>query len=55
MATLTINKARKILGKAADGISDAELEQEIKTAEVLKVLYFNQLKKKQLETSYNKK
>lgn len=55
MATLTLNKARKILGKAAEGISDTELEQEIKTAELLKVLYFNQLKKKQSENTYNKK
>jgi len=54
MAKLTLNKARKILGKIADGISDVQLEQEIQSAELLKTLYFNQLKKK-TEKSYNEK
>lgn len=55
MAKLTLTKARKILGKIADGISDAQLEQEIQSAELLKTLYFNQLRKNQVEKSYNKK
>jgi hypothetical protein len=55
MAKLTLIKARKILGKIAEGISDAQLEQEIQSAELLKTLYFNQLRKKQVEKSYNKK
>lgn len=55
MANLTLSKAKKILGKLAEGVSDEQLKQEIKSAEILKVLYFNQLKKKQTENSYNKK
>ncbi len=52
---MKVNKARKILGKLAIGISDSELEKEIKSAELLKVLYFNQLRKKQTENPYTKK
>ncbi len=40
---MTIDEARKFLGKAAKNISDEELEKEIKVAELLKTLYFNQL------------
>lgn len=54
MANLTLSKAKKILGKLAEGVSDDQLAQEIKTAEILKVLYFNQLKKTRTEIPYNK-
>lgn len=54
MSNLTINKARRILGKAAKNISDAELEKDIQAAEILKVLFFNnyhpQKKSQQLYT-----
>lgn len=43
---MTIKRARQILGKDADGITDAELEKEIKTAEVLKNLYLQKIVKK---------
>ncbi|MGI5841265.1 MAG: hypothetical protein ACOX6N_03550 [Patescibacteria group bacterium] len=54
MANLTLTKARKILGKLAEGVSDADLEKEMKTAQLLKMLYFNHLKKVQPNSSYNK-
>ncbi|HLC87971.1 MAG TPA: hypothetical protein VJG66_02870 [Patescibacteria group bacterium] len=41
MPIFTVNKARKILGKIANNISDEELEKDIKTAEILKVIFFN--------------
>ena len=54
MANLTLTKARKILGKLAEGVSDADLEQEMKTAQLLKMLYFSHLKKTPINCSYNK-
>jgi hypothetical protein len=41
--TITIKQARKILGKLAEDVSDDELKKEIKVAELLKVIYFNNL------------
>ncbi len=40
---MTIKQAKKLLGKLADNISDKELEQEIKTSELLKTLYFSSI------------
>ncbi|SRR5258706_16423777 len=40
MAKLTIKRARKILGKSADKITDEELLRDIKAAEILKNLFF---------------
>lgn len=37
MKTLTINQARRLLGKDAQGVSDAELERDIEAA----ALFFN--------------
>jgi len=37
MKTLTINQARRVLGKDAQGVSDAELERDIEAA----ALFFN--------------
>jgi len=37
MKTLTINQARRALGKDAQGVSDAELERDIEAA----ALFFN--------------
>lgn len=37
---MNISGARKILGKLADGMSDAEIEQDIETAILLKDLFF---------------
>lgn len=55
MAKLTITQAKKILGKAAEGISDEQLEQDIRAAELLKNLYFQQVLRKNLpQSSYNK-
>ncbi|NTU47037.1 hypothetical protein HGA88_05410 [Candidatus Roizmanbacteria bacterium] len=54
MANLTLTKARKILGKLAEDVSDADLEQEMKTAQLLKMLYFSHLKKTPSNSSYNK-
>lgn len=38
---LTINQARRFLGKNAKGISDEELEKDIEIAELLKNLFFS--------------
>jgi hypothetical protein len=54
MANLTLTKAKKILGKSAEGISDEQLEEEMKAAQLLKMLYFSHLKKVQPNSSYNK-
>lgn len=37
MATLTVNQARRVLGKDAQGVTDAELERDIEAA----ALFFN--------------
>lgn len=39
--TLTVKQARKILGVLAEGLTDEELEKEIKDADLLKALYMN--------------
>lgn len=41
---ITIKQARKILGKLAENVSDADLESEIKAADLLKTLFFQQIK-----------
>ena len=46
--SITIKQARKILGKLSENISDDELEKEIKVAELLKIIYFNNLFNKKL-------
>lgn len=52
---LTIKYARKVLGKLAENVSDEQLEKEIKAAQLLKSLFFNQIKdNKDSETVYNK-
>ena len=40
---MTIKQARKVLGKLSENISDEELEREIKAAELLKTLFFQNL------------
>lgn len=40
MAALTINQARRILGKDAHGVSDAELEHDIQVATLFHDLFF---------------
>jgi hypothetical protein len=42
---MTLNQARKILGKEAKGVSDEELSRDIETAMLLKDLFFNKLTK----------
>jgi len=37
---MTVNQARKILGKVAESMSDAEIEQDIEVANFLKDLFF---------------
>jgi hypothetical protein len=37
---MTINETRKLLGKLAKGISDVEIQKDIKTAVLLKDLFF---------------
>lgn len=53
MPALTVKRVRKIFGKSTDNIPDEEIEQEIKLAELLKVLFFkSHLSGKKI--SYNK-
>lgn len=40
MAKLTITRAKKILGELADNVPDEQIEQDIRTAELLKNLFF---------------
>lgn len=47
MATLTVKRARKILGKVAQNFTDEEIEKEIKFAEVMKQFYFSLRRSKQ--------
>lgn len=55
MAKLTVARARKILGKLSESISDEEIEKDINVAEMLKNLFFNQyLKQKTIQNDYNK-
>lgn len=41
MANLTIKQARRVLGKDAQGVSDAELERDIEAAAMFKDLFFD--------------
>ena len=43
MAKLTLDRARKILGKLAEGISDEQISNDIRAAELLKNIFFDQL------------
>lgn len=45
---LSLAKARKILGKAADGVSDEQLQKDIDAARLLKTMYFSKAQNKQL-------
>lgn len=54
MAALTVNRARKILGKTAAGLSDDEIEKDIKLAEILKHLFFSQYVRKSKSKYDNK-
>jgi len=40
---MTINQARKILGKDALNLTDQEVERDMQTAELFKNLFFNKL------------
>lgn len=50
---MEIKQARKILGKEALNVSDKDLERDIRCAELLKDLFFNEImrKKKNLPLS----
>ncbi len=53
---MTIKQARKILGKLAEGISDEDIERDIKVAGVLKSLFFSKYSKNStLQFIYNNK
>lgn len=41
MKTLTINQTRRLLGKDAQGVSDAELERDIEAAELFFSLFID--------------
>lgn len=41
MKTLTINQARRLLGKHAQGVSDAELERDIEAAALFCSLFID--------------
>ncbi len=41
MNTLTLKSARKVLGKAAHGVSDEQLQKEIDAAILLKDFFFD--------------
>ena len=45
MNTLTLKSARKVLGKAAQGISDEQLQKDIDAATLLKDFFFENLVK----------
>ena len=54
MAKLTIARARKILGKVPDNVTDEEIEKDIKVVEMFKNLFYSQyLKQKPLQIDYN--
>ena len=38
---MTIKEARRILGKAAQGVSDADLQSDIETATLFKDIFFS--------------
>lgn len=41
MKTLTINQARRLLGREAQGVSDAELERDIEAAALFCILFID--------------
>lgn len=45
MSIMTITRARRVLGKSSEKISDEELNRDIKTAEILKNLFFKNINK----------
>ncbi len=51
MKTFTINKARRILGKTAKGISDEQIQKDIDTAALLKDIFFDSFRKTQKKPS----
>lgn len=52
---MTIKRARKILGKIADNLTDEEIKRDIQTAEILKSLFFNNyLSQNKSKSAYNK-
>ncbi|MFC1654106.1 hypothetical protein ACFL1M_04635 [Patescibacteria group bacterium] len=53
---MTIKQARKILGKASRDISDEQIKDDIRTATLLKDLFFNSLieSKKRIQSAQNK-
>ena len=53
MASLTINKARIILGNLAKNLNDEEIERHIKAAELLKSIYFDRKTKTNSKLIYN--
>jgi len=48
---MTIEQARKLLGKEAENLSDEELQRDIDVATMLKDLFFDQLVKDRKKTS----
>lgn len=50
---MNVKQARKLLGKIAENISDDQLELEIKSAELLKTLFFQHIKSLSSNTSTN--
>lgn len=48
MASLSINQARRVLGKDAHGVSDSDLEQFVETATLLSDIFFNKYNKSRL-------
>jgi hypothetical protein len=45
MATLTVKQVRRILGKDAQGVSDADLERDIDVVMFLKNIFFDYYRK----------
>ncbi len=52
MNSLTVKKARKILGADASNVSDEQLEKDIETAALIKDLFFHKLAKDHNKTSF---
>ncbi len=50
MKTLTLKSARKVLGKAAQGVSDDQLQKEIEAATLLKDFFFDTYLKERKKT-----
>jgi hypothetical protein len=56
MKKYTIRKARRILGKSANGISDEQIQKDIDVAIILKEMFFDmqmRAKKKSSQTAPN--